>query len=81
MDQFENHRGSQTEIVKNECWCKKTYPLVDMGMRSKICSKKIKVDQHQDDQEAQEDPPSTRMFLMAFQHYRPYVLYIFGNLG
>ena len=36
LDQFENHRGSQTEIVKNECWCKKTYPLVDMGMRSKI---------------------------------------------
>ena len=43
--------------------------------------KKIKVDQHQDDQEAQEHPPSTRMFLMAFQHYRPYVSYIFGNLG
>ena len=36
---------------------------------------------HQDDQEAQEHPPSTRVFLMAPLHYLPYVSYISGNLG
>ena len=38
-------------------------------------------DPHEEGQEDQECPPSSRRFLIVISHLRHYVLYIFGNFG